>query len=233
MPWSDIAGPYRRAAALGGYTLAAVLAGSEIIILALALNPNVNADYRAYYIDRTTTCLNRDATGSYTLGQTVSFRPDGAKQAAGIRVCGWAGPVADGTHSLGETSRLRVEIPPLRNGLTATLQMAAVIRPPQITQSVAISVNGIRVHEVMLSGKEPKTVSFVIAQAALAEAKTLEIAFDYLDGIPPSPAASNIYKRSIKLLSFRLDTIERARRSDRLADRVSDPQKPIGRARED
>ncbi|TIX79975.1 MAG: hypothetical protein E5V21_13295, partial [Mesorhizobium sp.] len=66
MPWSDTLGPYRRAASLGGYALAAVLAGSEIVILALALNPNVNADYRAYYIDRTTTCLNRDAVGSYT-----------------------------------------------------------------------------------------------------------------------------------------------------------------------
>lgn len=31
--------------------------------------------------------------------------------------------------------------------------------------------------------------------------------FDYLDGIPPSPAASNIYKRSIKLVSFRLDAV--------------------------
>ncbi|TIX94907.1 MAG: hypothetical protein E5V24_07590, partial [Mesorhizobium sp.] len=103
MPWSDTLGRYRRAASLGGYALAAVLA-----------------------------CLNRDAVGSYTLGQTVSFRNDGAKQAAGIKVCGWSGPVADGTHSLGETSRLRVKIPPLRDELTATLQMAAVIRPPQI-----------------------------------------------------------------------------------------------------
>ncbi|TIW43864.1 MAG: hypothetical protein E5V71_07965, partial [Mesorhizobium sp.] len=119
-----------------------------------------------------------------------------------------SGPVADGTHSLGETSRLRVKIPPLRNGLTATLQMAAVIRPPQITQRVVVSVNGVRAHAVTLSGKEPRTVSFVIPSAALGKADTLEIAFDYLDGIPPTPAASNIYKRSIKLVSFRLDAIE-------------------------
>ncbi|MER8840757.1 hypothetical protein [Mesorhizobium sp. M0684] len=177
-------------------------------MLALALNPDVNADYRAYYIDRTTTCLNRDAVGSYTLGETVSFRSDGAKKATGMMVCGWSGPVADGTHSLGETSRLRLDILPLRDGLTATLQMAAVIRPPQITQRVVISVNGVRVHAVTLSGKEPRTVSFVIPPAALGEAKTLDIAFDYLDGIPQTPAASNIYKRSIKLLSLRLDPID-------------------------
>ncbi|MER9415623.1 hypothetical protein NKI95_06500 [Mesorhizobium sp. M0306] len=208
MPWSSFPEPYRRSASFGGYALAAVLAGTEIVILALALNPNVNADYRAYYIDRTTTCLNRDAVGSYTLGETVSFRSDGAKKAAGMRVCGWSGPVADGTHSLGETSRLRLKIPPLRDSVTATLQMAAVIRPPQVTQRVMISVNGVRVHAVTLSGKEPRTVSFVVPTAALAETRILDVAFDYLDGIPPSPAASNIYKRAIKLLSFRLDPIE-------------------------
>jgi hypothetical protein len=207
LPWSYIPAPYRRAASLGGYALAAVLGAAEIIILALALNPNVNADYRAFYIDRTTTCLNRDATGSYTVGQTVSFRSDGAKQAASIKVCGWSGSAGDGTHSLGETSRLRLKMPPLGLGLAATLQMAAVIRPPQITQRVVISVNGVRAHAVTLSGKQPRTVSFVIPPA-LGKADTLEIAFDYLDGIPPTPAASNIYKRSIKLVSFRLDAIE-------------------------
>ncbi|TJV02238.1 MAG: hypothetical protein E5Y18_28015, partial [Mesorhizobium sp.] len=86
--------------------------------------------------------------------QTVSFRSDGAKRAASIKVCGWSGSAGDGTHSLGETSRLRVKIPPLRDGLMATLQMAAVIRPPQITQRVVISVNGVRVHAETLSGKE-------------------------------------------------------------------------------
>ncbi|RUU45129.1 hypothetical protein EOC93_08565 [Mesorhizobium sp. M6A.T.Ce.TU.002.03.1.1] len=208
MPWSDTLVPYRRAAWLSGYAFAAVLAGSEIVILALALNPNVNADYRAYYIDKTTTCLNRDAIGSYTLGETVSFRSDGAKRAASIKVCGWSGSAGDGTHSLGETSRLRLEIPPLGHGLAATLQMAAVIRPPQITQRVVISVNGVRAQAVTLSGKEPRTVSFVIPPAALGEAKALDIAFDYLDGIPQTPAASNIYKRSIKLVSFRLDAVD-------------------------
>jgi hypothetical protein len=204
--WSSIPGRHRRALSLGAYALAAVLAGSEIVILALALNPDVPADYRAYYIDRTTTCLNRDAAGSYTLGQTVSFRRDGGKQAAGIKVCGWSGPAGDGTHSLGETSRLRVNLPPLRQDLTATLEMAAVIRPPQTTQRVVISVNGVRAYETTLSGKEPRTVSFVIPYAVLAYAKPLEIAFDYLDGIPPTPAASNIYKRAIKLVMFRLET---------------------------
>ncbi|WP_352699609.1 hypothetical protein [Mesorhizobium sp. M0152] len=44
MPWSETQGPYGRAASIGGYALAAVLAASEIVIFALALNPNVNDD---------------------------------------------------------------------------------------------------------------------------------------------------------------------------------------------
>ncbi|MER8447305.1 hypothetical protein NKH52_29415 [Mesorhizobium sp. M1066] len=207
MLWSDVRNAYGRAISLGGYALAAALAVSEILILALALHPNVHPDYRAYYIDRTTTCLNRDTVGSYSLGQTVSFRSDGAKQAASMKFCGWSGPAADGTHSLGETSRLRLQIPPLRDGLKATLQMTAVIRPPQMTQRVIISVHGAFVHKVTLSGKQPTTVSFFIPRAAFSNASTFEMTFDYLDGILPSKAASNIYERSIKLVSFRLDAV--------------------------
>jgi hypothetical protein len=186
---------------------AVILAGAEIIVLVLALNPRVDADYRAYYIDRTTTCLNRDAVGSYTLGETVSFRRDGTKQAASIKVCGWSGPAGDGTHSLGETSRLRVTIPQLGHDLVATLEMAAVLAPPQIVQRVAISVNGVGAHRVTLSNTTPQTVSFVIPQSARAEAKVLDIEFDFPDGIPPGRFASNIYKRAIKLVSFRLDAV--------------------------
>ncbi len=207
MPWSRILDRNRRVLSLGGYALVAALAGSETVILALALNPDVHPDYRAFYIDRTTTCLNRDTIGSYTPGQTISFRRDGRKQAASIKVCGWSGPAGDGTHSLGETSWLRLKLPPLGHGLKATLQMAAVVRPPQITQRVVISVNGIRAHEATLSGEEPQTVSFIIPHTALADAKPLEIAFDYLDAISPTQAASNIYKRAIKLVSFRLDPL--------------------------
>ncbi|TIU31510.1 MAG: hypothetical protein E5W38_15750, partial [Mesorhizobium sp.] len=119
MPWSE---PTRSAIpplTLAGYALAGALAAAEIAILALALNPQVDDDYRAYYIDKTTTCLNRDAVGRYTPGRTVSFRSDGASEAMGMMVCGWSGPVADGTHSLGETSRLRLALPPLRDGLQA------------------------------------------------------------------------------------------------------------------
>ena len=212
MPWSSIWALPGRAAWIAGYLLATLLAGAEIAILALALNPQVHADYRAFYIDKTTTCLNCDRVGSYTLGQTVSFRhlgkqTEAMKRAESMKVCGWTEPAGDSTHSLGETSRLRAKIPEFVGSLVATLKMGPVLRPPQTVQRVIISVNGFRVHAVTLSGKAPRKVSFVIPQHVLDGAKVLDMAFDYLDGIPPSPAASNIYKRAIKLLSFRLDAV--------------------------
>jgi hypothetical protein len=234
LPWSSIPAPYRRAAFAGGYALAALLAGAEIFILGLALNPQVHPDYRAYYIDETTTCLNRDRIGSYSLGETVLFlhlgrQAERMKRAAGMKVCGWTGPTGDGTYSLGETSRLRMKIPEIPGGLRATLEMAPMLRPPQTTQRVIISVNGIRLHEVTLSGDAPQKVSFAIPQALLAGTGVLDMAFDYPDSIRQTPVASNIYDRAIKLVSFRLDPA--AEGADVGAtDPASAAQTPIDRA---
>ncbi|MDX8481691.1 hypothetical protein RFN28_24995 [Mesorhizobium sp. VK24D] len=208
MLWSEATRSAGPAVLLAGYGLAAAFAAAELAILALALNPNVNDDYRAYYIDKTTTCLNRDTVGRYTPGRTVSFRSNSAREAIPMMVCGWDGPVADGTHSLGETSRLRLSLPSLPGDvLLATLEMAAVIRPPQLSQLVVISANGVRLHQAMLSGPAPTTVTFAIPRAAVPDTGILEMEFDYPDGIAQSPAASKIYNRSIKLLSFRLDAL--------------------------
>ena len=236
MPWSSAAhAPYGRAAFAGFYLLAALLAGAEIVILGRALNPQVHPDYRAFYIDETTTCLNRDRIGSYRLGETVSFMHLGKqrermKRADAMKVCGWTGPTGDGTYSLGETSRLRVKIPEEPGGgLTATLEMAPMLRPPQTTQRVAVSVNGVRVHEATLSCDTPQKVSFVIPQAVFDGTGVLDMAFDYPDSVPQTPVASNIYDRAIKLISFRLDPA--AEGADAKAiDPDSAAQTPTGRA---
>jgi hypothetical protein len=208
--WSSFPIPKRRAVFLAGYVLAALLAGAEVVVLGLALSPRVHPDYRAFYIDKTTTCLNRDRAGSLGLGETVSFRylglePERMKRAEDMKVCGWTGPVGDGTHSLGKTSRLRVKVTGVRGGLAATLETAAVLRLPQTAQRVIISANGVRVHEATLAGDAPQEVSFVIPQAVFADAELLDIAFDYPDSVRQTPVASNIYDRAIKLVSFRLE----------------------------
>ena len=79
--------------ALGAYALAALLALTELAVLWQALHPAVSADYRAYYIDRTTTCLPQPVTGDYVLGKELNFRAEG-DETRELRPCGWTGPAA-------------------------------------------------------------------------------------------------------------------------------------------
>jgi hypothetical protein len=111
--------------------------------------------------------------------------------------------------------------------------MTPMVRPPQITQRVLISVNGARVHECVLFGDAPQKVSFVIPQAVLAGEDALDMAFDYPDSISQTPVASNIYDRAIKLLSFRLDPAGADGADTRATDPTSAPQTPTDRAPED
>jgi hypothetical protein len=131
-----------------------------------------------------------------------------------MKVCGWTGPVGDGTHSLGETSRLRVKVTGVEGSVAATLAMAAVVRPSQNTQRIFISANGVRLHEATLAGASPQEVSFVIPPTVLSKAEFLDIALDYPDSLRQTPVASNIYDRAIKLLSFRLELVAAGQRQE-------------------
>src|SRR5688572_14035050 len=90
------------------------------------LHPQVPADYHAYYIDQSTTCLNQPVSGDYVLGTEVSFLPDGLEQARSLRVCGWEGPAGDGTHAVGKTSRLRFAVPETASPLALELELGLV-----------------------------------------------------------------------------------------------------------
>ena len=93
------------------YSLVAVAVAFELGVTWLALHPAVGPDYRAYYIDLSTTCLNKPMAGTYALGDQLSFLPPGHAAARKVRVCGWDGPAGDGTHSVGTTSRLHFAVP--------------------------------------------------------------------------------------------------------------------------
>ena len=92
---------------LGAYLLVGLVALFELGVFWLMLHPDVPPDYRAYYIDKTTTCLNQPVSGAYTLGTVIPFTPEGRDAAEPVRVCGWEGPTGDGTHAVGTSSRVR------------------------------------------------------------------------------------------------------------------------------
>lgn len=189
---------------LAAYCAVAIILAVELVIFWRALNPSAGGDYRAYYIDRSTTCLPQPVTGAYQLGRWVSFRSDGARFTRELRPCGWEGPVGDGTHSVGETSRLRFAVGPIAAPLELALEMVAVDLPGPPRQRVRVSANGVFVGEAGVRPGEPHLATFQIPAAALGKTGVLDIALDFPDAIPPSPGISNTRKRAIKLLSARV-----------------------------
>ena len=187
---------------LGAYALAAILALFELAVLWQALHPNVSADYRAYYIDRTTTCLPQPVTGEYVLGTELNFRSEG-DETRELRPCGWTGPAGDGTHSVGETSRLRFAVD-AKGPLTLMLELTGVTLPGPAQQRVLISANGHDIGEVAVTPDLTERFVISIPASALDDDGFVDLKFDYPDAISPGKRVSNTYWRSIKLTAASL-----------------------------
>lgn len=187
------------------YGLAAVLALAELVVLWFVLHPAATPDYTAYYITRTTTCLNQPFPGTYTLGETVSFRSEGYGPAKELRVCGWEGPAGDGTHAVGTSSRLRFALPPHPGRLVLTLAMTAVEREGHPRQRVEVTGNGVLLGEAVLNGGKTDSFDFAVPPAAIeANPDALDVILAYPDAIRMAPTDADTRLRSIKLLSARL-----------------------------
>lgn len=185
--------------------LIVVVAGFELYVSWLALHPSVTDNYRAYYIDQTTTCLDKPVSGRYTLGQTVSFLPDDPPGAWALRVCGWDGPVGDGTHSIGTRSMLHFMLGSAPGDLILRLQMTAIMAPDGRTQRLAVSGNGVLLGETTIGNGLTKSADFAVPASIIdASDGRLDIALDYPTATEMVPHDSDTHYRSIKLLSLQL-----------------------------
>jgi hypothetical protein len=196
------AGPARQGRFVAAYLLLAVIVAFELFVMWCALHPNVPEDYRAYFIDHTTTCLNHPVSGAYRLGEVISFLPEGLAAAKPVRVCGWEGPVGNGTHAVGERSRLRFTFKERAANLVLTLEMIAVENEAQPNQRVDVIVNGRTVQSLQVGSDKLQTFR-VPLPAKLVEAADgkLDVILDFPTALRMSPTDGNTRKRSIKLLS--------------------------------
>lgn len=187
---------------LGAYLLVGLVALFELVVFWLMLHPNVPPDYRAYYIDKTTTCLNQPVSGSYTLGTTVRFTPEDKDAAKLIRVCGLEGPTGDGNHAVGTSARLRFTYAEPASVLTLQLSMVAIQKGGTVMpQHVEIVANGALLDTVLLDQPEPQ--QFSLPLAAPADGK-LELELRFPDAVQMGPTDPDNRLRSIKLLSATL-----------------------------
>jgi hypothetical protein len=188
----------RRSAAIGAYVLAALLAGFELTVLWQAFHPNVSDDYRAYYIDRTTTCLPQIVTGAYELGTVLDFR-SGGDETRELRPCGWTGPYATGLHSVGQSSRLRFHVGAPQD-LLLTLELTGVTLPGPPQQRVVVSAGDLALGEWLVTPDRTESFGLAIPAAAIDAEGYLDLLLDYPDAISPGRVA-NTYWRSVKLTS--------------------------------
>ena len=187
---------------LGAYLLVGLVALFEFVVFWLMLHPDVPPDYRAYFIDKTTTCLNQPVSGTYSLGTVIPFTPEGREAAKLIRVCGWERPTGDGTHVVGTSARLRFAYSEPATALTLKLTMVPVQKDGQpTTQRVEIVANGTLVETVTLDTLTPQDVSLPLPAPANGK---LELELRFPDAVQMGPTDPDNRLRSIKLLSAAL-----------------------------
>lgn len=181
------------------YGLAALVALFELGVAWMSLHPNVPADYRAYYIDATTTCLNQPVSGAYAQGTLIPFTSGHEKLITPLRVCGWEGPAGDGLHAVGESARLRLKLLGSAHDVHLRLDMVAVDFAGAAGQAVDVIVNGTKVGRAEVKTGTPQRFDFTVPDAILGAKKLLDINLAFPNAIRVDPQDSNTRKRSIKL----------------------------------
>lgn len=194
--WSE-----HRPLALAAYALAALLAVFELAVLWQALHPSVPDNYRAYYIDRTTTCLAQPVSGDYMLGTALDFRSGGDDTRA-LRPCGWDGPAGDGMHSIGQTSRLRFATGSAAP-LTLMLELTAVTLNGAGDQTIRVSSNDMALGELTLPAGTTERFTLDIPADAIVDG-LLDIALDFPDAVNPNGRTANTHWRAVKLVAAEL-----------------------------
>jgi hypothetical protein len=194
-----------RPLALGLYGLALLVGLFELAALWLALHPHVDANYRAYFLDKTTTCLDHAVPGDYAIGERLSFTSEGYGPAAATRVCGWSGPAGDGTHSIGEESRLRLVWSGTAVPSRLEITLTAVEREGHPRQRVVLRGNGVSIGEVTIPAGETRAFSLPLTAAVfLSRPHRLDLELEYPDAIRMYPTDADIIKRAIKLVQLTL-----------------------------
>lgn len=184
----------------GTYILVAVIALFELTMLWPIFHPDVPDDYRAYYIDKSTTCLNQPVAGTYTLGTTIDFTPDGREAAKPIRVCGWEGPAGDGTHAVGTSARLRFVYAEPAVPAVLKLRLVAIRWQGQPTQRVEVEFNGTPVETLTVASDAPQDFTIAIPPDLAAAANgRVELELRFPDAVKVGAVDPDTRRRSIKL----------------------------------
>lgn len=186
----------------GAYALTALLLAGYALVMWWTIHPTVPANYRAYYIDQSTTCMNQPVSGTYTLGTVVSFLPDGADAAKPLKPCGWEGPTGDGTHAVGTSSRLRfVWTEPVTAPLSLSLDLIAIKKgDTSMPQRVDVVVNDQKVATLDVTGPTAQHFDVTLPAGLVTEGRA-DVILEFPTAVRMGPTDPPTRWRSIKLLA--------------------------------
>ena len=181
---------------------AAAVAAIELYTAWLALHPQVGEDYRAYYIDHTTTCLDKPVSNRYALGSTISFLPENWRGAKALWVCGWDGPAGDGAHSVGTSSRLHFGIAPPASGLRLRLYLTAIAAAGQ--RVVVTTGDGRPLGTARIPAGASQVVDVPVPADAVVPGDGLDVIVAYPDAVRMMPHDSDTHLRAVMLTAVQL-----------------------------
>jgi len=172
------------------YGLAGLLVLIQAAIFAAALAPSVAPAYRAYYIDRSTDCYPLPVSGSYRLGDRVSFGAASEGRRANLARCGWRDPEAQGSWSDGDRSMLRFAVAPKPTDLVLELNVQPYLDTETVRQRIEVSANGAPLQTLELVEKSPVIQRIAIPSDIVGTAGWLDITLSYPDARPLTGADS-------------------------------------------
>ncbi len=158
----------------------ALIAVFDFGVLYMVLKPNVSPEYRAYYIDRTSSCFPRIISGFYPLGTPVPFAGghNGYTQDT-IRWCGFLPPSTTGIRSFGDYGILHFTFPDPGEDLLLTFESWVNTDSDKPPRNVDVVVNGEHLATLTYAGAGRVDGKIVIPERVIATGNgTTEIRFN-------------------------------------------------------
>lgn len=190
----------------------ALIAVFGAVVLYLVLNPRVSDEYRAYYIDRTSSCFPRIITGYYKLGQPASFVAGrNGMTRDSIRWCGFMPVKNDGIKSFGDYGILKLRFPVPDEDLLLTFSSWANTNADKPARDVNIVVNGETLGTITFKTSKRIDGKIVVPQDVAKAGKDgdMEIRFE-VPRIGPPGTNSEPVTLQLRLEAVRLVELSKA-----------------------
>jgi hypothetical protein len=168
-----------------GAALALALSGA--VVVWMIAHPQVEDDYRHYYIERSWSCFPRLVTFYYPLGAPVSFVAGrNGYDRDSIRWCGFMPMKADGIKSFGDYGILKLRLAPPGEDLLLTFSSWANTNAGKPAREVTVRANGTEIGSVTFKDARRVNGQMVIPRDVAASGDGfLEIRFEVPRIAPP------------------------------------------------